>query len=86
MLKENLKKFFKNNDGTYYLITDLQGYTTILRVDDLGFEALNTEDFILKDIGTVEKSFYSESDNRVDFTIKGKRYYLFNYDAGVVSI
>mgnify|MGYP001297485527 CR=1 FL=1 len=85
-LLENLKQFYKNNDGTYYLVTDTVGYYTLLRVDDIGFEAVNTEEFVSKHIGTVENSFYSEGDNRLDFTVRGKRYYLLKFDNGVVSI
>ncbi|ALS22115.1 hypothetical protein [Paenibacillus naphthalenovorans] len=83
---DKLKDFFKYNEGAYYLITDNTGYNTILRVDDVVFETVNTEKFIAEHIGEIEEYFYTDKDYRLDFTVKGKQYFLINYDDGVVSI
>lgn len=85
---EELKKFYKQNEGSYYIITNRTDYITILRVDDLGFEALNTKEFIEKNIGDVLEFDYNCSD-RFDFTIRSYpnvKYHLFNFDDGLVSI
>jgi hypothetical protein len=85
---EELKKFYRQNDGTYYMITNREDHITILRVDDVGFEALNTKEFIEKNIGDVVDFSYN-GDDRFDFTIRScpnVNYYLFNYDSGIVTI
>lgn len=85
---EELKKFYKQNDGTYYIITNREDYITVLRVDDVGFEALNTKEFIEKNIGDVAEFSYHGFD-RFDFTIRSSpnvNYYLFNFDFGIVSV
>ncbi|WP_010497742.1 hypothetical protein [Paenibacillus elgii] len=84
--KNKLKEFFKYSEGTYYLITDVAGYNTVLRVDNVGFEAINAGTFIVKEIGLPESYSYAPKDDKVSFVINGKHYYLINYDDGVVSI
>lgn len=84
-LLQALEGFFASNPQTYYLITDLRNNTTILRVDDLDQQAINTEEFILDGFGEIEFS-YRQGDYRLDFTSNGSEYYLFGYDEGVVSI
>nr|WP_145401707.1 hypothetical protein [Paenibacillus xylanexedens] len=84
-LLQALEGFFESNEHTYYMITDRNGYNTVLRVDDLDEKAANTEDFILHNIGDIEFG-YRDGETRFDFTSNDKQYYLFGYDGGIVSI
>lgn len=84
-LFQALQGFFESNEQTYYMITDREGYNTILRVDDKEEQATNTENFILYNIGDVEFG-YRHGETRFDFTSNDKQYYLFGYDEGIVSI
>lgn len=81
---EMLKGFFSGNKQSYYLITDAVGYNTILRVDDLNVEHLNTSEFIYNHIGKV--TAYTKSYDEVRFEVDGKQYALIGYDSGLVSI
>lgn len=81
---EMLKSFFDGNKQSFYLITDGVGYNTILRVDDLDVEHLNTGEFIFNHIGEV--TAFTMNYDEVRFEVDGKQYALNGYDSGLVSI
>ncbi|MNW56289.1 hypothetical protein D3C74_339980 [compost metagenome] len=85
---EELKKFFKDNNGTHYMIKDKDGCMLILKIINHGFEAVNTKEIIEKNFGDILDYSYAGFD-RFEFTIRSNpnvSYYLFNYDWGIVSI
>lgn len=84
-LLQALEGFFASNRSQHYMLTDLSGHFTILRVDYLELEAVNTVEFIIDNFTEIEFE-YRQGDYRFDFVANDKHYYIFPFDDAIVSI
>jgi hypothetical protein len=84
-LLQALEGFFASNPSQYYMLTDLKNHFTILRVDEIESEGINTEEFIIEIFESVEFE-YVKGHYRFDFVANDRDYYIFPFDDGIVSI